>query len=81
MTDETSQLYLDGMTIKSTETGFRMTRGCLMLDNHVTFSAVGTSFSEAICFGNGSALDDLNVNILSAADINIYGPFDYNGMN
>ncbi len=77
MTDETSYLFFDGATLISTETGLRLTRGTLLIDNNVTFSALGSSISEAICIGDGTVENDLNIKILSDAQLNIWGAFEY----
>jgi len=73
MTDKSSCLYLDGCALKSTETGIRLTRGRLFIDNGVTFSCAGTESSESICFGNGTASGDLDVTLLSGALLDVYG--------
>ncbi|MFH1643887.1 MAG: WD40 repeat domain-containing protein [bacterium] len=38
--DKTSTLYLNGCTLESTFTGLRLTKGHLIIDNHVTFSTL-----------------------------------------
>ena len=81
MANETSWLYLDGCSLRSTETGICLTRGALFLDNDVTFSSIGTSFSESICFGDGTLAGDLSVNFLSGCQIDVYGPFSYKNTN
>ena len=77
MIDKSSYLFFDGATLYSTETGMRLTRGTLFLDNDVTFSCLGSSSSEAICFGDGSADNNLDIKILADAQLNIYGAFKY----
>lgn len=72
MNDISSILYVDGASLISTKTGLQLTRGSLILDNGVTFSAYGTAFSESLSLG-GSADSSLNVNILASANINSYG--------
>lgn len=81
MSDFTSSLFLDGATLKITLTGIEFTRGTLLLDNKVTFSAIGSSLSESISIGDGNLQNNLNLNILSSAELNIYGPFKYNNVN
>ncbi len=39
MSDSTSQLYLNGCTLKSTYTGFRLTQGQLLFDNKVSMTS------------------------------------------
>lgn len=81
MTDEVAFLYLNNCTLHSTSTGLRFTRGTVFLENIVTFSCDGTEDSESICFGNGTAADDVTVNVLSNADINVYGGICYENVN
>ena len=73
MQDDTSCLYLDGCTLSSTPTGIRLTSGCLFMDNAVSLRGQGSSISESICFGNGIETNDLNVQVLSGAEVNIHG--------
>ena len=81
MTDQTSNLFLNGCTLHSTKTGLQLTNGTLTIDNKVTFSGEGTSQSEAICFGNNIAQNDLNIEIYADAEINIYGRLEYENTN
>lgn len=81
MKDNTSKLFFDGTTLKTTNTGITLIKGTLLLDNQVTFSAVGDSLSESICLGNGNLLDNLSLKILSAAELNIFGSFEYSNVN
>ncbi len=77
MIDATSCLYLNGCTLYLTKTGMRLTRGRLFLDNQVTFSSQGNVVSEAICFGDGNSSNDLDIQILSGAQVNVYGRLEY----
>lgn len=77
MTDKSSSMYFDGCTIRSTETGMRLTRGRLFLDNLVTFSSDGASSPELICFGDGTALGDLSITWASGAWLDVYGGLEY----
>jgi hypothetical protein len=72
MNDISSILYIDGASLGSTQTGLILTRGSLILDNGVTFSAYGTALSESLSLG-GSADSSLNVNVFASANINSYG--------
>ena len=72
MTDKTSYLLLNSCTIKSTSTGIRFTKGTVFLDNAVTFSASGTAESESICFGDGVAANDVDVVLLSGAQLKTF---------
>jgi hypothetical protein len=77
MTDKSSILYLDGCTLRSTETGIRLTKGRLFLDNVVTFSCAGSADSESIAFGNGTAADNVDVTFCSGAWLDVYGGMHY----
>ena len=77
MNDDSSWLFLDGCTLHSTKTGMRLTRGKLFIDNQVTFSCEGSAASQAICFGDGTVANDLEIQLLSGAELNIYGPLEY----
>lgn len=80
MRDKTSCLHLDGCTLRSSTTGLRLTKGTLLLDNNVTFSSDGTITGESICFGNGVSSDDVDVVILSGAEISVDKGLDYDGV-
>ena len=77
MQDSTSRLFLDGCTLYSTRTGLCLTRGKLLLDNKVIFSSEGIATSEAICFGNGNSVDDLDILLLADAQVEVYGRLEY----
>jgi hypothetical protein len=77
MVDQSSQLKVDGSTIYSTPTGLQLINGTVLFDNLVTISSSGVVPSEAITFGDGIVADDLMVNILSAAEVNVYGQLEY----
>jgi len=81
MHDDTSWLYLDGCTLYSTKTGMRLTKGKLFIDNLVTLNSEGSAASEAICFGNGSANDDLSIHILAGAQLDVYGRLELQNTN
>ena len=70
MNNETSRLYLNGCTLYSTSTGFRLDRGTVLFDNFVTLSADGQVDSESISFGES---DNVVTEVLSAACVEIFG--------
>ena len=78
--DQTSILYLNGCTLVATSTGLRLTKGRLLIDNHVTIeNREATQLSNGICFGN-SALGstyDLDVSILGGAQAEINGKVNH----
>jgi hypothetical protein len=75
MTDSSSILYLDGCTIRSTNTGLTLKQGSLFIDNKVTLSSQGSALSEIITLGNAS--QNLDIKIFSDGQINVYGGFNY----
>ena len=81
MTDNTSQLFLDSCTLHSSTAGLRLTNGTLFIDNQVFFNSDGASASEAICLGNGIIDNDINVQILADATLNISGPLEYENIS
>lgn len=57
-----STFYLNSGTLRSTTTGIRLTVGTFIVDGHSYLENYGaTSVSEAISFGNGSSVDDLEI--------------------
>lgn len=81
MTGKTSKIFFDGSTLVTSNTGLSLIRGSLILDNKVTFSNHGTSLSEAIVWGDGVYSNDLDVYVLSDANLNFYGAFLYENVN
>jgi hypothetical protein len=75
MADATSQLILNGCTLGSTSTGLRLTKGTLVIDhknllyNQDEDATAATAVSEAICFGNGTAADDLSIEIMPGGNL------------
>ena len=82
MPDDSAWLYLNGASVISTSTALRLTRGSVYLDNHVTFTSTGIALDEIISFGDGSqSSNDIQVTLLSAADVEVYGGLHYNNVN
>jgi hypothetical protein len=83
MVDETSHLYLNGCTLRSTTTGMRLTKGTLFI-NYINdvINDNATSISEGFALGNGSVNDNITVEIMAGGSLNIIsGIFDYNNIN
>lgn len=81
MTGKSSRMFFDGSTLVTSNTGLKFSRGSLILDNKVTFSNNGTSLSEAIIFGDGVNSNDLDIYVLSDANLTFYGAFSYENVN
>jgi hypothetical protein len=72
MADRSSVFFLNGCTVQSTVTGMRLTKGTLVVDHKNQFYNTGAlSASEAIAFGNGTAANDLAVEILPGGKIQL----------
>ncbi|MCF7899851.1 hypothetical protein K9L05_04385, partial [Candidatus Babeliales bacterium] len=78
MQNSTSELFLNGASLKTTYTGLQLTKGTLVLD-HKNYlynqDADGTgaaSSSQAIIFGDGiSADNDLHIEILPGGSLDL----------
>jgi hypothetical protein len=77
MPDNSAYLVLDGCTLHSSRTGLLLTSGQLFIDNSVALQSEGVARSQAIQFGNGTAKNDLAINLLAAAQLNITGRVEY----
>ncbi len=74
MFDRSSSMMFDGSTLLTTDTGLRLTKGTLCLDNKVVINSAGTTLSNGIIFGDSSKVGhDLDVKILGGAYVGIYG--------
>ncbi len=83
MSDETSQLALDGCALHSTTTGMRLKVGTLIVDHYNTLANDGAvAVSEGFAFGNGSGADDLTIHMRPASSLNlISGVLDYQNVD
>jgi hypothetical protein len=81
--DQTSQLFVDGVTLVSTRTGMRLTRGTLIVDHKNYLINDGAySLSEGFGIGNGDVLDDLEIKFMPGGSINLVsGLLDYQNIN
>lgn len=68
--DATSQLYLNGCTLKMTTTGMRLTKGTVIIDHkNSVYNDGATSLSEAFTLGNGTAADDVTVEVMPGGSL------------
>jgi len=83
MADQSSVLYLNGCTVRSTTTGMRLTNGKLVVDHKNQFFNTGaTSPSQAIAFGNGTAANDLSIEMMPGGKIQLQsGQLAYQNTN
>ena len=90
MKDPTSFLYLNGSTLNApgnaVNNGLELTKGSLILDNKISLQNLdgtnpNTTQNRAITFGNGTASDDLIINLLASAQLNVEGYVDYQNVN
>ncbi len=79
-TNVTSRLYLNGCTLKTTSTGMRLTKGTMIVDNqNSVYNNSPSSMSGAFTLGNGIAADDLTIQIMPNANIEmVNGSMVYN---
>jgi hypothetical protein len=75
--DKSSTIFLNESSLFTTNTGLRLINGTVIVDNNVTFSSSGKALSEGIVFGDGIFGNNLNINFLADANLQIYGPFSY----
>ena len=90
MKDPTSFLYLNGSTLNApgntVNNGLELTKGSLILDNKINLQNFdgtnpNSTQNKAITFGNGTASDDLVINLLASALLNVEGYIDYQNVN
>jgi hypothetical protein len=80
--DSTSQLRMTGCTLLASTTGCQLTKGTLIVDgvNYVQSSA--TNAAEAVVFGDGTPANDLIIQILPGAGLEVTSGFlHYNNAN
>ncbi|KKQ33369.1 MAG: hypothetical protein US49_C0001G0049 [candidate division TM6 bacterium GW2011_GWF2_37_49] len=70
--DDSSILYLNGCTLRTTITGMQLTTGTLIVNgqNHV-YNDGAVSLSQAFLLGNGNPANDLDIEILPGASISL----------
>ncbi len=83
MTDNSSEILLQGGTLATTTTGIQLTKGTLGVDfQSFLTNPDGVSDSQAIVFGDGTAANDLKVVIHPAASIQLLsGKLLYKNVN
>lgn len=77
--DVTSRLFFDGCSVVSSVTGMRLTRGTLCIDhNNFLYNNGAFSASQGFAFGNGISDEDLNIQIMPGASLEVVSGFlDY----
>ena len=81
MTDETSTLFLQNATLHSTATGLELTKGTLVVEGASAFSSEAIVQAEAIKIGDGTAANDLTIEVLPGASLSLSsGYLDYNNV-
>lgn len=83
MQDPSAELFLNGATLATTTTGMRLRKGTLSVDRKSYLkNQGGVSDSQAIIFGDGTAVNDLQIQIVPAASLQlITGKLLYNNVN
>ncbi len=72
MTDQTSNLYLSGCTLFSTNTGLQLQTGTLLLDDQVTMTSTGRNSGEALLLNSS-----LITKVKGGATVYMYGQVKY----
>ena len=81
-TDSTSSPFLFNCTLFSTATGMQLTQGTLVLDGRVVFESDASNQNEGIQFGDGSAVNDLVIDVMPGAEMELAsGYLDYQNVN
>ncbi|MBY0353277.1 hypothetical protein K2W90_02830 [Candidatus Babeliales bacterium] len=83
MTSKTSTLALLGASLNSSTVGMRLTNGTLFVDGKVQLYNPGAVLdAEGFSFGNGVALNDLDIELSPGASLNLAsGILDYQNVN
>lgn len=83
MDDQSAEFFIDGITLETTTTGMRLTKGTLLIDHkNLLINAGATSPSEGFGFGDGIASDDLSFIVKPAGSIELVsGMIDYQNVN
>ncbi len=83
MYDQSARFFIDGITLETTTTGMRLTKGTLLIDHKNFLINVGaTSLSEGFGFGDGIANDDLSFIVKPGGSIDLVsGMIDYQNVN
>ena len=71
MIDGTSQLVLNGCTLSSSTAGLRLTNGTVLVQRDSLLSADGIIDAQAISFGNGTPANDVSLQFLPAAQLEV----------
>lgn len=81
--DDTAELFLDGATLVATATGMNLTTGRLLV-NHISrlVNDGAVSVSEGFLFGNGVSGNDLNIQMMPGASLDLVsGVLGYQNVN
>ena len=71
--DSNAYLSFNGTSLVSSTTGLRLTTGTLVIDDTVQFANSAITLSQAITFGDGNPLHDLNVFVKPGARLEVLG--------
>jgi len=78
MIDQTSKLFLNGCTLHVSTTGLQLTKGTIIVDHIVTVEGESNNSDGAITFGNGSANQDVTIEVMPGGNIEVvYGYINY----
>ncbi len=77
--DKTSSIFFDECSLQLPDSGWRLTNGTIYFNNKVKIYGQPTQ-DNSFEFGNAISSDDLDINILSGANIENYGYVNYNNV-
>ncbi len=79
--DNTSKLLLNSATLSASTVGLVLTKGNLILDGKSYITSNGTNTATGITIGDGTAADDLIIEVLPGANVQVAGYVGYKNVN
>lgn len=79
--DATAKLLLHGATLSASTVGMQLTRGSLICDGKSYITSSGTTAATGISLGGASSGDDVTIEILPGASVEVAGFVGYKNFN
>jgi hypothetical protein len=80
-TDVTSKLMLNSATLTASTVGWQITKGSLIVDGKSYITSTGTTALTGIILGDGVAANDLTIELLPGANVQLAGYVGYKNVN
>ncbi len=80
-TDNTSKLFLNSATLSASSVGLVLTNGNLIIDGKSYITSTGTTAATGILFGNNVSANDLIIEVMPGANVQLGGYVGYNNVN